>query len=134
MFLTRYILLAAALLLTAACHSNGAGTTVVPGAPEPVEHSVRGNPGLEAQMRAIVSGNAEADADQAVQAGDRQLWVYYQRGQQVVPGGEGLQVDLPVRAAPGMGDMIYGETHKALRRQMLDYMQRYNRRILSSGR
>ena len=117
-----------AMLMTA-CHSSNAMSEGKPETDVPAVTSLRGNPELEAKMQQIVAGDPVKDAEQALKSGDKRFWVYYKRAERIVPGVETPMPEAEGKVAPGMGDVVYGARHKTLRKQLLDYMQRYNQRI-----
>lgn len=87
----------------------------------------------------IKSANAEVDAKAALLApkdGKVKLYTYSSRGD-FYPGLNAEQVaQIKSRVmkehAPGMGDVLHGQTHKALSREVRDYVKDYNMRVYTA--
>lgn len=92
---------------------------------------VRGNPVMEAEMRALLAGNPIEDAKRAVKEGDMRLWAYHQRSGKIIPGVSEIMGRAELtKTAPGMGDVIFGNAHLNLRKQLIEYMRQYNQGII----
>lgn len=86
-------------------------------------------PGVK-KLKAIVSGDPVADAEKAIVDGDVAYWGYHTRIKAVAPGIDDSQLgDAEVKFAPAMGDVIYGEDHRVLRKQFIEYAEAYNQVI-----
>lgn len=82
-------------------------------------------------LQAIVQRDAEEDARQAFDDGDRRFWAYNTRQARVVPGVDADRYpDWPTRTAPGMGDVVYGSEHRVIRQRFVDYAAAYNQTLL----
>jgi hypothetical protein len=85
----------------------------------------------------VEQANPVNDALQALKQKDTDLWAYSTRIGPKVPGvdADSLPAVLqkhPLKLAPAMGDVIYGNDHLELRLKFVKYAQRYNQEILKN--
>lgn len=87
----------------------------------------------------VKTANAEVDAKSALvhlQEGKVKLYTFSGRGKRY-PGlkpEQAAQIESRIVAvnAPGLGDVLHGKTHKAMSREVRDYVKDYNMRVYTA--
>ncbi len=86
-------------------------------------------------LRAVITNRPEEDAKTALASGDRRLWGYHTRGQKHIPAVDGSSPEYDrydIKVPPGMGDTVYRGAHMQLRKQFIEYAEKYNKIILGA--